>query len=200
MPLTAVPPARHVDPAGDVGFWRVVLQGRQGTVYSQGTFMLSVRFPPSYPTVPPIVRFETRIVHPNVDAYGKICSQLLGPNWADDGGARMPDVLRMARCCGPTASAFGATVSTYLLSIPAAYSATGAPDLMPSRVAGGFALRPSREREPSQRRTRPGFLGEWCVEQRVRISDEEEERTVASVESLRDCRTSDPLCIRRRAV
>ena len=56
---------------------------------------ISVRFPLTYPTHPPAVRFETRILHPNVNAYGRICSNMLSRDWADDGGPRVPDVLRM---------------------------------------------------------------------------------------------------------
>jgi ubiquitin-protein ligase len=80
--------------ADDVGFWRVVLQGRSDTPYAGGTWLLSVRFPTTYPAHPPAVRFETPILHANVNAYGRICAALLGPEWADGGGTRMPSVLR----------------------------------------------------------------------------------------------------------
>jgi ubiquitin-protein ligase len=80
--------------AADLGFWRIVLQGRSGTPYAGGTWLLSVRFPTTYPAHPPAVRFETPILHANVNAYGRICAALLGPEWADGGGTRMPNVLR----------------------------------------------------------------------------------------------------------
>ena len=83
--------------AEDVSFWRIVIRGRDGTPYAAGTWLLSVRFPTLYPAHPPAVRFETPVLHPNVNAYGRICSALLGPEWdgAGGGGTRMPHVLRM---------------------------------------------------------------------------------------------------------
>ena len=54
-----------------------------------------MRFPATYPTHPPEVRFDTRILHPNVNAYGKVCAAILGPEWAHAGtGLRMPTLLR----------------------------------------------------------------------------------------------------------
>lgn len=83
--------------ADDLGFWRIVMSGRSETPYAAGTFLLSVRFPPSYPALPPAVRFETTVLHPNVNAYGRICSALLGSEWSAGAGGRplMPYVLRM---------------------------------------------------------------------------------------------------------
>ena len=81
--------------ASDVGVWRLVLPGWEGTPYVGGTFALTVRFPATYPTHPPEVRFDTRILHPNVNAYGKVCAAILGPEWAHAGtGLRMPTLLR----------------------------------------------------------------------------------------------------------
>lgn len=79
----------------DVGFWRIIMQGRDGTAYAEGTFVLSIRFPADYPASAPAVRFETQVLHPNVNDYGRICSNVLGADWEDNGAPRMPDVLRM---------------------------------------------------------------------------------------------------------
>lgn len=83
--------------ADDLAFWRFVMSGRSETPYANGTFLLSVRFPPTYPALPPAVRFETPVLHPNVNAYGRICSALLSSEWSAGGGGRplMPYVLRM---------------------------------------------------------------------------------------------------------
>lgn len=57
----------------DLGCWSVVIQGGEGTVYQAGVFHVSVKFPVTYPARPPSLRFETQILHPNVNAYGRIC-------------------------------------------------------------------------------------------------------------------------------
>ena len=81
--------------ASDVGIWRVVMPGWEGTAYVGGTFALTVRFPATYPAHPPSVRFDTPILHPNINAYGKVCAAILGPEWAHVGTRlRMPNLLR----------------------------------------------------------------------------------------------------------
>jgi len=57
--------------SSDIGFWRVVVQGSEGTPYGGGVFALSVRFPPTYPMHAPEIRFLTRILHANANAYGR---------------------------------------------------------------------------------------------------------------------------------
>jgi hypothetical protein len=50
----------------NMSYWKVVMEGPKGTPYEKGTFVLSVSMSPSFPQVPPIVRFLTPILHPNV--------------------------------------------------------------------------------------------------------------------------------------
>ena len=79
----------------DLGFWRIVVTGGAGTPYANGTWLLSCRFPLTYPSHPPALRFETPVLHPNVNAHGRVCSALLSSEWSDTGGVCMPNVLRM---------------------------------------------------------------------------------------------------------
>jgi ubiquitin-protein ligase len=49
-----------------MSFWKIVLDGPEGTPYSDGTFLLYLHSTESYPTFPPEVRFITQLHHPNV--------------------------------------------------------------------------------------------------------------------------------------
>lgn len=51
------------------------------TPFAGGSFALSLTIPPEYPLAPPVVRFTTPILHPNVDARGRICLDLLKGGW-----------------------------------------------------------------------------------------------------------------------
>mmetsp|Transcript_19511 Transcript_19511/g.64718 ORF Transcript_19511/g.64718 Transcript_19511/m.64718 type:complete len:762 (+) Transcript_19511:65-2350(+) len=71
----------------DIRFWRAVIIGPPDTVYSQGAFELSLEFPESYPMSPPVVKFVSKVFHPNVWArpdgkFGEICLDILGDSWS----------------------------------------------------------------------------------------------------------------------
>uniref|UniRef100_A0A915EPJ2 UBC core domain-containing protein n=1 Tax=Ditylenchus dipsaci TaxID=166011 RepID=A0A915EPJ2_9BILA len=40
-------------------------------------FKVTVEFPPEYPFKPPVLRFETKIYHPNVDETGLVCISII---------------------------------------------------------------------------------------------------------------------------
>lgn len=61
---------------------RVSFEGPPQSPYSGGIFHLSWACKPSYPLSAPKLRFLTRIYHPNIDAKGKICMDILEHNWA----------------------------------------------------------------------------------------------------------------------
>ncbi|KAG1668457.1 hypothetical protein FOA52_005230 [Chlamydomonas sp. UWO 241] len=62
------------------------LTGPDGSVYEGGTFLIRVSIPERYPFEPPTLTFETPLLHPNIDAQGRICLDLL--NMPPKGGWR----------------------------------------------------------------------------------------------------------------
>ena len=46
--------------------------------YGGMSFKIAIQFPPNYPYVPPVIKFESPCFHPNVDiASGAICLDIL---------------------------------------------------------------------------------------------------------------------------
>lgn len=78
------PPANcSAGPVGDDLFhWQATLMGPSDSPYSGGVFFLDIHFPADYPFKPPKVHFTTRIYHPNINANGGICLDILKDQWS----------------------------------------------------------------------------------------------------------------------
>ncbi|CAB4431357.1 unnamed protein product, partial [Rhizophagus irregularis] len=57
------------------------MMGPPDTPYEGGVFLLDVNIPTDYPMCPPMVKFITKIYHPNIDRNGFICLDILMDNW-----------------------------------------------------------------------------------------------------------------------
>ena len=58
-------------PAGDnddIMHLKGTFTGPPGTAYEGGTYTIDIRIPPDYPFRPPIMKFETKVWHPNVSS------------------------------------------------------------------------------------------------------------------------------------
>jgi ubiquitin-conjugating enzyme E2 D/E len=70
-------------PVGDDFFrWDAMIFGPADSPFEGGIFRLSINFPSDYPFKPPIVTFKTKIYHPNINAAGGICLDILKSQWS----------------------------------------------------------------------------------------------------------------------
>ncbi|KAK5175642.1 Ubiquitin-conjugating enzyme E2 15 [Saxophila tyrrhenica] len=57
----------------------LMLDEEQDSLYGGGCFRARLKFPPTYPHLPPTMKFETPIFHPNVYENGEVCISILHP-------------------------------------------------------------------------------------------------------------------------
>jgi len=71
-------------PVSDADFftWKAMIFGPEDSPYHGGTFHLTIHFPSDYPFKPPIITFNTKIYHPNINAAGNICLDILKQQWS----------------------------------------------------------------------------------------------------------------------
>ena len=66
----------------DMYRWEGVIIGPADSPYSGGVFKLKIIFPVDYPFKCPTVTFATKIYHPNINAAGIICLDILKTQWS----------------------------------------------------------------------------------------------------------------------
>ena len=63
--------------------WKALLKAPPDSAYEGFVFVLNINVPESYPLVPPVITFATRIFHPNVlFGTGEICLDILKKEWS----------------------------------------------------------------------------------------------------------------------
>lgn len=72
--------ARPLDPLDC--HWQAYIKGPEGSPYEGGIFYLYIQIPYSYPMSPPLVRFITKIFHPNISRHGDIGIDSIHSNWS----------------------------------------------------------------------------------------------------------------------
>jgi ubiquitin-conjugating enzyme E2 D/E len=66
----------------DMFTWEGIIFGPDDSPYAGGVFNLVIQFPKDYPFRPPVVTFQTRIYHPNINSSGGICLDILKNQWS----------------------------------------------------------------------------------------------------------------------
>jgi len=72
-------------PAGgnDLSHLKASFPGPPDTPYEGGTYIVDIKIPNEYPFRPPVMKFETKLWHPNVSSQtGAICLDTLGSAWS----------------------------------------------------------------------------------------------------------------------
>ncbi|ODQ45335.1 hypothetical protein PICMEDRAFT_36166 [Pichia membranifaciens NRRL Y-2026] len=67
---------------GDLSHLKGTFVGPPGTPYEGGLFEVDIKIPEEYPFKPPIMKFDTRVFHPNISSQtGAICLDILKDAW-----------------------------------------------------------------------------------------------------------------------
>ncbi|KYR00402.1 Ubiquitin-conjugating enzyme [Tieghemostelium lacteum] len=66
----------------DVFHWQATIVGPKDSPYESGVFFLNIHFPTDYPFKPPKINFQTKVYHPNINANGNICLDILKDQWS----------------------------------------------------------------------------------------------------------------------
>jgi len=63
--------------------WKGAIKGPIGTPYEGGIFRIDIVLPSDYPFVPPKMKYDTKIWHPNISSEsGAICLDILKNEWS----------------------------------------------------------------------------------------------------------------------
>ncbi|KAI1125819.1 putative ubiquitin carrier protein [Nemania abortiva] len=75
--------AQPADGGSDLTHLKACISGPPSTPYEGGQYIVDVKIPTEYPFRPPIMRFDTRVWHPNISSQtGAICLDTLSAAWS----------------------------------------------------------------------------------------------------------------------
>ncbi|EMR63640.1 hypothetical protein MGN70_002117 [Eutypa lata] len=75
--------AQPADVNADLTHLKASITGPPGTPYEGGKFVVDVKIPTEYPFRPPIMKFDTKVWHPNISSQtGAICLDTLSTAWS----------------------------------------------------------------------------------------------------------------------
>ncbi|KAK6495517.1 hypothetical protein TWF481_002566 [Arthrobotrys musiformis] len=77
----------------EMSFWKVVVEGPDGSNYASGTFVMFLDMTDDFPRKAPQARFITPIIHPNINKHGRVCHAVLDQYWKAE--TKVRDIL----CC-----------------------------------------------------------------------------------------------------
>lgn len=72
----------YAEKTSSVHSWKVTMKGPPDTPYEDGHFVLKVEFSANHPFKPPIVLFDTKVYHPNINESGIVCIDILKSKWS----------------------------------------------------------------------------------------------------------------------
>lgn len=87
--------AEPVGGGDDLTHLRGTFRGPPGTPYEGGTYKVDIKIPPEYPFRPPIMKFETKVWHPNVSSQtvSQTLAQCPGCRSRCGGGVMIADCM-----------------------------------------------------------------------------------------------------------
>ncbi|XP_037710038.1 ubiquitin-conjugating enzyme E2 N [Drosophila subpulchrella] len=77
-----IPGISAIPDENNARYFHVLISGPHDSPFEGGIFKLELFLPGDYPMKAPMVRFLTKIYHPNIDRLGRICLDVLKDKWS----------------------------------------------------------------------------------------------------------------------